>query len=284
MRKPLTHEFVETEFSKIGYKLLSRYTKSGTLMEFECDKHHTHQISWNKFQIGRRCAHCSGLIRKTQAEAEATFAEAGYTLLSKYTKSNDRLDFICDKGHRHKISLDALKQGQKCAYCTKNARLSQGDAEAEFAKFGYTLLSQYTNAHALLDVICPREHYRKMRFSNFKSGKRCKLCKGGGFDGSLPGVLYYLKFTHEAKPLYKIGITNHSVEKRYEKEPLHYQILMERTFLFGSLAKEEEKNILEKHKRYRYTGDNVLKTGSTELFTKDVLKLDTGKTNHFTCA
>lgn len=46
-----------------------------------------------------------------------------------------------------------------------------------FKQFNYTLLSDvYESSHQLLEVKCPEGHTYKVKFNNFKSGKRCPEC------------------------------------------------------------------------------------------------------------
>ena len=49
-----------------------------------------------------------------------------------------------------------------------------------------------------------------------------------------------------------------------------------KTWMFetGKTAYEEEQRIIRKYKEYKYTGNFVLLTGNSELFTKDILELD----------
>ena len=56
--KRLTHEFVENEFKKANYQLLSTYKNSFQILKFICHKKHNHQISYTNFQQGQRCGKC----------------------------------------------------------------------------------------------------------------------------------------------------------------------------------------------------------------------------------
>ncbi len=48
------------------------------------------------------------------------FCEKGYTLLSKFYKNtHTKLEYICDKGHRHSIRFYDLQQGHGCAECAR---------------------------------------------------------------------------------------------------------------------------------------------------------------------
>ena len=95
----------------------------------------------------------------------------------------------------------------------------------------------------------------------------------GGFNSNIPGILYYLKINHGEA--YKIGITNLSVEERFTKSELaKIEIINITEYEIGAMAKNKESEILTKYKEFKYKGRNLLNSGNTELFYKDVLKLD----------
>lgn len=96
-----------------------------------------------------------------------------------------------------------------------------------------------------------------------------------GFDLNKPTIVYYLRILSNFGFLYKVGITQLSVAKRFSaKERLLITVLEEFNFPTGLEAKIEEQRILEEHKVHKYHGEPILDSGNTELFTKDVLGLD----------
>ena len=75
--------------------------------------------------------------------------------------------------------------------------------------------------------------------------------------------------------LYKIGITNRSVSRRFLPHEFQKMTIVHQwQFSVGSDAMRMEAEILRSFKKFRYKGDNVLIAGNTELFVKDVLGLD----------
>ena len=78
----------------------------------------------------------------------------------------------------------------------------------------------YINNKTKLEIVCPLHGSFLQRadrhISTSKSG--CPSCATYGFDPSKPGMLYYLSINHGQA--YKIGITNNSVEKRYDNSDL----------------------------------------------------------------
>lgn len=176
MPPKLSHDYVQEVFSAAGYTLLSKYNRANEKLDFICPTGHRHAISWLQFYSGRRCAYCSR--RKVRHEdVELAFSREGYTLLGQYKNCNKKLDFICPKGHRHKTSWDAFKQGARCAVCQGNVVL-QKDVEETFRKRGYILLSPYLDRKTNLDFICPQGHIHSISWTSFKAGRGCAICAG----------------------------------------------------------------------------------------------------------
>lgn len=107
-------------------------------------------------------------------------------------------------------------------------------------------------------------------------GSGCPSCAEYGFDKNKPAILYYLKITTEDNNiLYKIGITNRTVNERFILEDLKkIEIIKQEEFENGEDAWNKEKSILEEFKEFKYKGADVLDSGNTELFTLDVLALE----------
>jgi hypothetical protein len=82
--------------------------------------------------------------------------------------------------------------------------------------------------------------------------------------------------TDDDEVLYKIGITNLTVKKRYPNVDLD-RIRVIKTWAFdkGVDAADRELSILREFADDLYAGDDVLVgSGNTELFVRDVLGLD----------
>jgi len=270
----LTHDFVLGEIGNAGYKLLSTYKNSRAKLDLECDKGHRYKACWGSFNQGIRCPQCSGNIKLTHAFVLGEISKTGYKLLSTYKNSGTKLDLECDKGHRYKAPWAGFQQGNRCHHCSGKAKLTHAFVLGEIGKAGYNLLSTYKNANAKLDLECDKGHRYKACWGSFSQGRRCPRCASYGFNPDKPGSLYYVRFDHNGKAFYKIGITNRTIAERFCGEPTPYTVIMETRYLFGYLAAELERDILANHKRHQYQGDCFLVSGNTELFTKDVLRLD----------
>ena len=115
--------------------------------------------------------HTIKFIRK-QFEAE------GYILLSgEYIDNKTLLEYICPKGDYGTIKWNNFQQGQRCAKCKHNKKLTIKFIKKEFKKEGYVLLTnKYINAKQKLKYICPTGHKWDITWDKWQQGKRCKKC------------------------------------------------------------------------------------------------------------
>lgn len=134
--------------------------------------------------------------------------------------------------------------------------------------------TKYISSFKNIIIKCPIHGAFEQEAKSHLSGKGCPSCSSNGFDSAKPGILYYLKIN--GGQLYKIGITNKSVNERFTNTELQLiEIIKTWYYLDGAEARAAEQKILKDYKQYQYTGLNILKSGNTELFTIDVLGLDT---------
>jgi len=110
---------IKKEFEKEGYKLLDKiYKNNNQKLNYICPYGHKWCISWNNWQQGKRCPHCSNKIKKTIKVIKSEFEKENYKLITKIYKNNkQKLNYICPKGHRHSIRWDMWQQGQRCPVC-----------------------------------------------------------------------------------------------------------------------------------------------------------------------
>ena len=135
--------------------------------------------------------------------------------------------------------------------------------------------------HDKLEVVCP-EHgsFWVLASNHVKSNQSgCPDCAESGFNPNMPGILYYIAITSEnGQTLYKIGITNLSVEKRFPViDRKKIRIVKLWRFEWGAEAAKLESDILTEFRQFKYKGPNVLsRVANAEIFTKDILNLDKG--------
>jgi len=268
-------EIVRQTLKERGYTQLAPYKRALEGFLCRCPKGHEVKVQWGSFKNGVGCRLCAG---KWKDKEIAEFIEREECQLVSVTHSDViTIEFNCPKGHIYRMPFNAFLKGKRCGYCS-GFRLDKNEVTSFFEKEGYELLDDFKNNYTKINVRCPKNHVFLTSWDIFRSGSRCPTCSCAGFSPLAPASLYYLRIVHDGELFYKIGITNRSVEKRFPYAKFNYEILMEKKFLFGYLAKEEEQRILKKFKKHRYSGKPLLKAGgNTELFIKDVLKLDMPK-------
>jgi hypothetical protein len=110
---------VKRSFEKEKYKLLTKeYKNNHQKLDYICPKGHKHNIIWINWKKGRRCPYCAGNAMLSIRFIKSEFAKESYILLTKkYRNCDQKLEYICDKGHKHAISWDNWQQGKRCTLC-----------------------------------------------------------------------------------------------------------------------------------------------------------------------
>ena len=194
-----------------------------------------------------------------------------------YTKALSKITITCrEHGDFEQTAVSHTSQKQGCPTCgglhgkttqefIRDAKNTHGD------KYSY-LKTKYTGALDKVIITCPTHGDFEQIASNHISKSGCPCCSVTGFDVSKPGILYYLEVSDNGSKYYKIGITNLTVQQRFTaSERNKIKVISTTSYARGEDAYNEEQKLLKEYKEYRYTGPNILVSGNTELFTKDVL-------------
>lgn len=194
-----------------------------------------------------------------------------------------KIPVICNKHGEYISNLQNHIDGRSnCQVCAGIARISKEDCLKRFInvhqnKFDYSRFKFKSMGKKSIIKCIKHDHWFKTTPSNHlicETSGGCKLCSQSGFDTSKPGTLYYISINNGQA--YKIGITNHSVKKRFLKDPgLDYKIIATFDFELGLDALNKETEIKRQFKDAKYTGEPLLLNGNTELFSYDILGLDT---------
>lgn len=200
----------------------------------------------------------------------------GYT----YIKASLPVDLVCGQcRHPFKKRPNSYKKGGGCPRCAgRSPEKARQDFESAIKRRGDACLSEYHYNDQKVDIRCGKcTNVYHQSPNMYKKGHGCPCCAGSGFDPAKPGVLYYLAFElANGRTVYKIGITNRTVERRYAKCKTPYRVVKEEYFLFGHLCKDAERRIIKKYKKHRCKDAPVDTIGNTELFEFDVLGIDRG--------
>lgn len=115
--------------------------------------------------------------RKNFSDIIKEFEKRGYKLLTEekdYKNAQQKLNYICDKGHDTSICWNNFQKGQGCPYCFGN-KIYFSDIKLKFEEKGYMLLTkeeEYKNSKQKLNCVCPKGDNKSISWSNFK-GQNC---------------------------------------------------------------------------------------------------------------
>lgn len=108
-------------------------------------------------------------------------------------------------------------------------------------------------------------------FDNFTS----HMEEASKFSMLKPSILYYFKIMLDNNPIWKIGITNYSVEDRYYRRDIdRMEDIIEIPFSTGAEAYNAEQAIMKTYKNFKYSGPTPFTDGTstTECFKVDISK------------
>lgn len=150
----------------------------------------------------------------------------------------------------------------------KDAKLIHGN------KYDYSKVN-YINAQTKVNIICKLHGEFEQAPKHHLQGANCPSCSTYGFNPNKPAYLYYLKVTtNDGQILYKIGITNRTVNERFNLTDLaKIEIVKQKLYENGQDALDWETKLKRQFKEYQYKGPNILSSGNTELFTEDIINL-----------
>jgi len=193
--KQLSIDAVISDFSKEGYEFIGgSYINNTSTLTVKCPEGHEFETSRVKWTGGNRCPTCYDkrididLIR-------SSFNSNGYILLSdEYVDAHNKLDYICDKGHKHRISWASWKQGTRCFYCRNiENRVSLEEIRSMFNVSGYTFIEE-SYFKDKLEYVCPEGHYGSVSLGNWKTnGVRCPICGNNGTSIQEQDLINYIE-------------------------------------------------------------------------------------------
>jgi hypothetical protein len=142
---------------------------------------------------------------------------------------------------------------------------------AKKAVLNYTSSSELKNKNKPLWIWIHKHKHNKELFIHFIKPKSTRVSRKP--SSNKPCTLYYLKIIKNNKYYYKIGITTQPYHRRYRSsERKNMNILFYINFASGIDTWNIESMFLTKYKKYRLTtNDDILISGNSEIFTKDVL-------------
>ncbi len=226
----------------------------------------------SKKKINCKCSNklnTEKFIERSKSIHKNLFSYENVNYINSYTK----VEIICNTCNlRFKQMPHNHLNGNKCPNCFGTHKRTNEDfvkksMDIHGIKYDYSNV-EYKNNNTKVKIICNtcNNTFYQIPIDHL-NGHGCSSCCSG-FKYNKPAILYYIKIKHENKSYYKIGITNRTVDKRFSFEIDKITIINIKKYKDGLCAYNDEREILEKYKEYKYSGEPILKSGNTEIFTK----------------
>jgi very-short-patch-repair endonuclease/predicted SPOUT superfamily RNA methylase MTH1 len=175
-----TYEDIYNYFKEKGCELLeTEYINVNTKMKYICVCENKSEITFSNFQRGSRCIKCSGNEKLTYEYVYNFFKKQNCELISnEYINANTLMKYICECGHKSKITFGSFQRGTRCMKCSGNEKLTYEYVYNFFKKQNCELLdTKYINAITKMQYICKCQNKAFTTFNNFQQGHKCNFCK-----------------------------------------------------------------------------------------------------------
>lgn len=227
----------------------------------------------NRYPIGRMWTH-------EEYESYLFDIESPLYPIEKYKGNKVKIDHECINGHITNITpLDVKNKKSDCSQCSGAKHSLQSFNELLKAQGSDTICVEYNTGKQPCAFLCSKcNNIWKTRSDSISSAKSsCPYCSKRGYKINKPGSLYYIRIEDFCgEILYKIGITNDTLETRFRLDKdKKITCLIWRSYDDGNRPKKLEKYLLNKYKNYRIKVPGFLNNGgNSELFEVDILNKD----------
>ena len=279
-QRSTTKKFIESAVNKLGQKYdysKVTYVDRKTEVIIVCKIHGPFKQSPRDHLSGCPCPECSKRVIKTTEsfikEAEEKHNNLYTYANAVYIKDLKKLEITCTIHGSFWQSPNNHLKGAGCPDCggsklkSKN-KFIEDAIKVHGNKYNYTN-STYNKDRFPITIECPIHGPFTQKANSHLRGVGCSSCAVSGFKPNQPAILYYLSIKNGRA--YKIGITNRTIQQRFQSDMEHITIMYQIHYKNGQDAYTEEQRILKQYKEFKYTGPNLLKSGNTELFIKDIL-------------
>ena len=166
--------------TKLGKCLSSHYKTMNTKMSWECKVGHQWETTFaSLYYRNTWCPFCSGRIVTLEKYIKIAEARGGKCLSDAYIKSNIKLEWECDKGHKFSATPNDIQQGSWCPICAGNIVRNIEDCK-KLAKNneGKCLSTIYKNVDTKMLWECKFGHQWETTYYSVKTGHWCLECSG----------------------------------------------------------------------------------------------------------
>lgn len=267
------------DYSKVNY------INSKNKVEIICGIHGEFKQIANSHLIGKGCKECGNIKQSYSLEQfinKATLVHNhkynySYAIYQNITK---KIIIACPTHGEFEQTPNNHLSGNGCPKCDDTKKYTkeefiQKSIETHKNKYDYSKVD-YINSKIKVAIICPiHGEFNTTPNSHLNAKTGCPNCADYGFQPNKPAYLYYLKITTDTNQvLYKIGITNRTVNERFNLTDLaKIEIVKQKLYDNGQDALDWETKLKRMYKEYQYKGPDILSSGNTELFTEDIIAM-----------
>ena len=282
--KYTTKEFISKAIkvhnNRYSYKN-TKYITGDTKVIITCSVHGDFEQKAVSHLRGYGCSKCTNTYKPTTEEfirrAKSVHGNKYNYDSTVYAGTSTKVEILCPIHGIFEQSPDNHVRGASgCPSCAPRAPVNidtflQRAIDVHRNKYDYSCVDFISTKHKVT-IICKKHGTFQQQAEAHTKGQGCPKCAKYGFDKTRPAILYYLKIQRTGmNPLFKIGITNRTVEDRFSAEELNkIEVLQIIHYTIGVLAYNFEQQILKEFIDDKYTGADVLTTGNTEIFDKDI--------------
>ncbi len=283
--------------NKYDYSLV-QYVNSKTKVEIICPIHGSFFQMPEGHAYGYGCKKCGDITRgNAKRTTKDNFIISAIVTHGKkydysvvdYKSAKSNVTIICNEHGEFKQSPDKHLMGRGCRECGKITQGKKKLTTQEFIirarnthgeKYDYSGVI-YQGYFTKVNIRCKKHGIFSQKPSDHIGGCGCRGCNINGIKLNNPGILYYIKIINDDIEYWKIGVTNNTIEKRFGKKEVLNKIKIVRIWNFDKLFDgfRIEQEIIREFGDSLYTGTNKLlnKCANTEIFTNDVLCLDSNQ-------
>lgn len=289
----LQDDFIKVHNDRYDYSLVE-YKNSHFKIKIICSEHGIFEQSTSCHLQGIGCPECGKKKRAvSRMKTNEQFIEEAkekhgnrydYSLV-EYKGSHHNICIICkEHGEFWQLPIHHLK-GSNCSKCSGNNKKTTEDFIEESnkihnSKYDYSK-THYEQIFKKVKIICPIHGEFEQIPKHHLNGHGCEECsnelknyKSHRIYFDKPTTLYYIKIEKEGfPPVWKIGLTtNNDILKRFSydiRKGINITVLHKELFNNGLDALNKEQLIINSFKEFKYKGEKILKSGNSEIFTKD---------------
>ena len=204
-----------------GITVVGEYKLTGTKIAHKCAEGHQWGATPNNILRGSGCPHCAGQIPAKPYQQRLDDMGKGFIAIGEYKNSHTKITHQCAEGHEWDAPPGVILHGRGCPHCAGQVPDKPYQQRLDELGSGFVALGEYDGAHKRIAHQCSRGHQWDASPTNVLRVSGCPECAEHGYKLSKPALLYVLEHKlPDGRTRTNIGITNRTVEERYDVDAL----------------------------------------------------------------